>query len=320
MAKYSIVTPNYNGFALMSNYFNSLTNQTYKDFEVIIVDDCSSDDSYAQLQDYASKSSLDIKLYQSGKNTGPGNARNIGMEHATGEYITFVDNDDWVEKNWLEIIDRVFDENPEIHCVIYDYYIKTNDSQSVAHSMYKGETGVRSLSECMIYARNHTIGKFYKLTDCTGIRFPLLRRCEDVAFVCRAIEACKTVYYLKKPLYYYYQRSTSLSNNKKMDESDMIKAFAILEDTLSKKYTVEMKEKSVSDLLYGVLLMMCKTGKSSKEIKDYIDRYEKQYPKWWKCDIVNHLGRAKKVFLIAAKGRQIMFLKILAWIHGRVIG
>lgn len=100
----------------------------------------------------------------------------------------------------------------------------------------------------------------------------------------------------------------------------MIKAFGILENTLGDKYPVELKEKSVSDLLYGVLLMMCKAGKSGKEIKNYIDRYEKKYPEWWKCDSVNHLGSAKKVFLTAAKLRQPFIMKQFAILHSIMIG
>ena len=319
MPKYSIITPNFNGFSLMENYFRSLTEQTFKNFEVIIVDDCSTDDSYEQLKNYARDSFLDIKVFQSEKNAGPGNARNIGMEQAIGEYITFVDNDDWVENTWLEEIDAIYRMNPTVNCVIYDYYIKSDSLQSVAHSMYKGETGICSLSECMIYARNHTIGKFYKLTDCIEIRFPLTRRCEDVAFVCRAIESCKTVYYLKKPLYYYYQRKTSLSNNKNLDETDMVKAFKILEESLEKKYPREIKEKSITDLLYGGVLMMAKTGKSNKEIKEYINNYERKYFEWWRCGIINDIGKTKKIFLICVKNKWILGIKAIAYVHSRMI-
>lgn len=321
MPKYSIITPNYNGFALMKNYFESLEAQTMKDFEVIIVDDCSKDDSYLQLQNYAKASEMNIRVYQSEQNSGPGNARNIGMDKATGDFITFIDNDDWVEVTWLEQIDKVLADNPDINCVIYDYYIKSETSQSVSHSMYKGKGGIISLSDCMVFARNHTVGKFYKLSDCRReqIRFPELRRCEDVAFVCRAIEACKTVYYLNIPLYYYYQRPTSLSNNKKMDESDMVKAFAIIEEHLALKYPQEIKEKSVTDLLYGGLLMMLKAGKSRRYILDYLKKYENKYPEWWKCNILHSIGRAKFVYLQCARFRFILMLKTLTYLHSRLV-
>lgn len=107
MAKYSIITPQFNSFELMDKYFDSLLNQTVRDFEVVIVDDCSTDGSWKKLQEYVRQSPLQITLLQAEKNSGPGNARNMGIEAAKGEWITFVDNDDWVARDFLEKIDAV---------------------------------------------------------------------------------------------------------------------------------------------------------------------------------------------------------------------
>ncbi len=318
--KYSIVTPMYNSFSLMKRYFASLSQQTYKNFEVIIVDDCSSDDSYEELCKYAEVSPLTIRVFKTEKNGGPGIARNIGMDAARGEWITFIDNDDWVDTHLFEKIENVIKEN-EVNSVIYDYYTTNGKENKPASSMYYGEGGVIPLSKCMIYARNHTFGKFYKLSNCRekNIRYPEVRRCEDVAFVIRAIDACGSAYYLNEPLYYYYQRPTSLSNNTKLDEADMVKAFAILEDKLGSKYPEELKEKSVTDILYGALLMMCKAGKSKNEIVAYIDSYEKKYPSWEKSEIIKHLGRAKETFLKMAKARNVLGMKVIAMVHSLII-
>lgn len=318
--KYSIITPNYNGFSLMNRYFKSLQEQTFKDFEAIIVDDCSTDDSYEKLQQYAESSPFSITILQAEKNTGPGNARNMGIDFAKGEWITFIDNDDWVEPTFLEEIDNVINSN-EVNCVIHDYFIKTDKRQYLAASMYNGDMGIVTISNCMSYARNHTIGKFYKLSECkkNGIRFPHTRRCEDVAFVCRAIEACGSAYYYHKPLYYYYQRPTSLSNNKQMDESDMITAFTVIEESLGPIYPAEIAEKSVTDLLYGGVLLMCKAMKSKKEIEEYIDWYERKYPNWKSSVIINYLGIGKKTFIKIIGLRFILILKIITWVHSRMV-
>lgn len=320
MPKYSIITPMYNSFDLMDRYFKSLINQTYKDFEVIIVDDCSTDDSYEKLKEYSAMSDLDMHIFQTERNAGPGNARNIGMDAAQGEWITFIDNDDWVDTDLLERIDSIT-AGYDVHCVIYDYYIQQGDNRSIAHSMYYGQTGKASMSECMISVRNHTFGKFYKLIDCmkANIRFPNLRRCEDVAFVARAIDACGSAYYLSEPMYYYRQRGNSLSNNTTLDESDMINAFRILEDNLGEKYPKELKEKSVTDLLYGVVLLMCKAGKPSGEIKEYINNYTEHYPEWWKCKIIRYLGKSKCIFLLMVKHKKIGILKMISFAHSKII-
>jgi glycosyltransferase involved in cell wall biosynthesis len=318
MPKYSIITPQYNSFDLMEKFFDSLENQTYKDFEVIIVDDCSTDGSYEKLQEKVKSSPLLITLKQAEKNSGPGNARNIGLDSAKGEWVTFIDNDDWVVYDMLERVDRVI-ELETVNCVIYDYYTYRDGKTGIARSMYINEGGRKTVSECVISVRNHTFGKFYKLSDCVSVRFPHIRRCEDVAYVCQAIDACGSAYYLNEPLYYYWQRPTSLSNNKKMDETGMLQAFSILEEKLGPKYPAEMKQKSVCDILYGALLMMCKAGKSKKEIVEYINNYETKYPEWWKSDIIKYLGKSKELFLKMTKSRNVCGLKAITYVHSLMV-
>ncbi len=319
--KYSIVTPMYNSFALMNRYFNSLADQTYKNFEVIIVDDCSTDDSYQRLCDYVKRSPLTIKVLHTEKNGGPGIARNMGMDAASGEWLTFIDNDDWVDVQLLEKIDKVINEYA-VNAIIYDYYTTNGKDNKVAKSMYYGTEGELSISDCIKYVRNHTVGKFYKISECRKkcVKYPSLRRCEDVAFVIRAITACEKAYYLDEPLYYYYQRPASLSNNSKLDESDMVEAFAILENEYKETYPNELKEKSVTDILYGGLLMMCKAGKRKDEIIRYINEYESKYPEWEKCKIIDYLGSGKLLFLRMAKKRAVIGMKALATIHSMTIG
>lgn len=319
--KYSIITAVYNSFGLMQRYFTSLLSQKYKNFEIIIVDDFSSDGSYEKLLEYANSSEMHIRVFRSDKNRGPGNARNIGIEKARGEWITFVDNDDWVEEDFLSVIDNGIRQN-ETNCLIYDYYTTNGKKRNVSHSVYYSNRGNISASECIYNVRNHAIGKVYRLKCLNDkmIRYPSLHRCEDVAFVCQALVACGGGYYLPKPLYYYYQRATSLSNNQKLDEKDMVEAFKILEKNLGDRYLTEIMKKSIPDLLYGGLLMMCKAKKSDECIKNYIIDYQKKYPDWRSCEIIIHMGKAKRLFLYFASLQKIIPMRILAYIHSLLIG
>ncbi len=314
--KYSVITPAYNSFHLMRRYFRSLESQTYDNFEVIIVDDGSDDGTYEKLRRYAQSSNLALSVYRTKENLGPGNARNIGMEHARGEWVTFIDSDDWVAKEFFQEIDHVL-SHTDAGCVIFDYYVTDGRKKKACASMYKAKEGMVSLSDCMIYTRNHTVGKVYNLSECRkkGITFPCLRKGEDVAFVMRAVEACARPYYRNKPLYYYLQRDRSLSNKAGLDETDVVKAFEILEQTLGDRYEAQLAEKSVSDLLYGVVLIMCKSRKQRGEILAYIDRYERKYPCWHSSNMIRHLGRYKRIFLWFVKKRRVLALRCLAALH-----
>lgn len=318
--KFSIITPVYNSFDLMEDYFRSLKSQTYKNFEVILIDDGSGDGSYEKLKRYIKDSNLDIKLYTTGVTSGPGYARNIGIDAAAGDWITFIDSDDKVESTLLSEICSVI-ENNNVNCVIYDLYVQTEKKVCVLQSMYHGNGGICTTADCIKYARNHSVGKFYKLSDINvhQIRFPELKRCEDVAFTCQAIVACGNIYYYNKPLYYYIQRNSSLSNNANMDETDMIKAFDIILKAFGDSYKDAVKNKSVTDLLYGGTLMMCKAGKSRKDIVAFIKNYNVMYPEWKESEILNYLGISKRIFIKAIQLQSVFALKILCVVHSYIV-
>ena len=88
-----------------------------------------------------------------------------------------------------------------------------------------------------------------------------------------------------------------------------------MEEYLGPLYKEELREKSVPDLLYGTLLVMCKRGASRKEIIDFIGTYEEKYPEWEKTEIRKHLGRAKNLFLKMTECRNIAGMRLLAKAH-----
>ena len=101
MIKVSIIIPVYNNGKYLRTCLDSLVNQTLKDIEIIAVDDNSSDNSLLILMEYAKKYH-NIRVYHNRKNLGQGATRNIGLEYAKGEYIGFVDSDDYVRYNMYE--------------------------------------------------------------------------------------------------------------------------------------------------------------------------------------------------------------------------
>ena len=99
----------------------------------------------------------------------------------------------------------------------------------------------------------------------------------------------------------------------------MVNAFAILEEKFLKDYPLEMENKSVTDILYGALLMQCKAGKSNKDILSYIKSYEQKYPEWWKCEIIKYLGKPKMAFLKFAQWHCVPGIKLIAFLHSVMI-
>lgn len=335
MPRFSIVTPSYNSGKYMKDYFQSLEKQTFKDFEIVIIDDCSTDDTYEIISKYVAHSDLDVKLLKNHVNRGPGYTRNRGMNKAEGKWLLFVDSDDSIEPELLEKSNSILESNKRaaipINCIVFDYSIVSDTKKSRASSVYGYYPGgIIPVREAIYNVRNHVCGKIYNasLLKKKKVCFPPLKRCEDVAFTCQAIDACcmdglqqiGTVFYLKETFYNYFQRNSSLSNNKNLDAKDMVDAYRVLNNKLGNKYHEELWEKSISDLLYGGVLMKCKAGMRKAALKRFITSYEKRNPDWYKCRMVHKIGKAKLLFLICIKKRWYLGLKLLTCLHSKMIG
>ena len=98
MKKISIIVPVYNVEKYVDNCISSILNQSYKNIELIIIDDKSTDDSYEIISKYSKKAII----LQNKKNSGLSYTRNVGLDKATGDYISFIDSDDYIPENFYE--------------------------------------------------------------------------------------------------------------------------------------------------------------------------------------------------------------------------
>lgn len=101
--KVSVVIPVYNSASFLERCLDSVLSQTLIDIEVICIDDCSSDNSFDILKDYVEKDSR-VKVFKNEQNIGQGLTRNRGIDFSKGEYIAFVDSDDWIEPNMYDVL------------------------------------------------------------------------------------------------------------------------------------------------------------------------------------------------------------------------
>lgn len=315
--KFSIITPVYNSFKYMKFYFESLENQTMKDFEVILIDDCSTDDTYGRLKQYMKDSNLDIRLYKTPDNIGPGGARNMGMAKANGEWIIFIDSDDAISHNMLEKLNEI-QKNVDINCIVYDsnLYNRHNDLIRSINSIYNMDEGFISVYDMIAYGIGG-IRKCFKLELLQNGRFKFtnLKRGEDLIFYNEMFSHNDMViYYTKQKLYYIHQRAGSLSRGAET-YNIMIIVYDELYKRVKKEYHEALKTSSVRLLLYGGVLQMLSSGSSSKEILSFIEEYEKNFPDWYNSNGRKRLTCSKKLFLLAIKMKMIHLLRIMSIIH-----
>ena len=102
MAVISVIIPCYQAAAYIEKALRALEQQTFQDFDVILVDDCSADNTAEVIRAFAESSSLNITLLRNEVNSGPGASRNRAIAHSQAEFLCFCDSDDWYEPDYLQ--------------------------------------------------------------------------------------------------------------------------------------------------------------------------------------------------------------------------
>lgn len=212
MKKVSVIVPVYNTEKYLKKCLDSLVNQTLKDIEVLVINDGSPDNSKEIIEEYEKKYPDIIKGICK-ENGGLSDARNYGLDIATGEYIGFVDSDDWVELDMFELLySKAKIGNFDI--VISDLYLIYEDGtpKSVINaSLNKDIENKQEIKELMTYIYPTVWNKLYKRELLSNIRFKKGIWFEDVEFLLRLIPYVKNIGMVNKPLYNYLQRSNSIT-------------------------------------------------------------------------------------------------------------
>ena len=211
MGKISIIVPVYNVELYLPQCIESLIKQSYPNLEILLVDDGSTDNSGKICDEYALKDSRIRVFHQS--NAGAASAKNVGLDHATGDYIAFIDSDDYVELNWIETLVSAAEKH-QADIVEYDFdKIFTGRSELVNH--YPDRHKLFSSEEYLAqYLFNWTCSlfwnKLFKTSLIGDIRFRKERRCiDDEFFTYKVISNAEKIVRINDVLYHYRQRASS---------------------------------------------------------------------------------------------------------------
>lgn len=311
--KFSIITSMYNSYNKMGKYLKSLERQTYKNFEVIIVDDGSTDNSYFEIKNYINKSDLNFKIIRQNKNTGPGIARNIGLENISGDYLLFIDSDDYIEDNFFYQINNVL-EKKRVDCLIIDFYREINSRKILNSSIPGSVEGYINKNLALALSTGSVCCKIYKseLIKKNNVMFPGLMRYEDMVFNKRALTYCDSILYYKKPLYnYVYNKDSIVNNNAYKKINFAFQAFDLLEKELKENFPEELEAIFIRELLYSSVLMLSSKGYDNKKIKNFIKDLEKKYPKWVENKYIKKFSLHHKIALKFIHYRFVLGMKLL---------
>ena len=280
----SVIVPIYNVEKYLARCVDSIVNQTYKNLEIILVDDGSPDRCPQMCDDYAEKDSR-IKVVHK-KNGGLSDARNAGMAVATGEYISFIDSDDYVSDDFIEcLLDVMNKENSDIaECSVVKFYednrfdefsddlsVKTYDTQDAMSAL---------IAENPFH--QHVWNKLYETGLVKDIPYAVGKLNEDEFWTYRVFGRANKVARINKTMYYYFQRSSSI-----MGVGYNIRRLDALEGKANRQKYIENNFPDLSTQakidLYGSCMFAYQSvlkfmsGADKKKALELIRKYRKMY-------------------------------------------
>ena len=275
----SIIIPCYNIEKYIEKCIESIEKQTYKDIEIIVVDDCSKDGTLDKLKELQEKYS-NLQVYQNDKNRGAAYSRNFAMKKAKGEYIGFVDSDDYITEDYYEkLMETAEKEKADLVATDIEIVYENNSNAPILSRACLGEVTKFNLvnnglaaSPCNKIIKKELIEEYSFLEGKIN---------EDVASILPAIVKAKRVAYVPGIKYFYVQRNNSVQNEevttKRLEMFDSINTCfeRIKDDKEFKKYQDAILYQQVL-LLYMVIIPKQKDYEKRQELLDiFMEKQEK---------------------------------------------
>lgn len=263
MPAISIIVPVYNTEKYLSRCIDSVINQTFTDFEVLLIDDGSTDNSGKICDEYAEKDSR-IKVIHK-ENGGQAEARNLALDIAKGDYIAFVDSDDYISKYYLHILyDNIKKYDADISVCVCEKFTDILPTETTTQTHPETYSGKEFTTRCLldkIPMKPWILCDKLWHRDCfSEIRMPIGRIYEDNAIVYKILYNAKKIVDCNNKLYFYFQRPESTVNQpfsiKHLDWlfvlNEMSIFFKELNDNTLYKKTIEMYISAIVNASHNV--------------------------------------------------------------------
>lgn len=317
--KVSIIIPVYGVEKYISKCLESLVNQTLNDIEIIVVNDGTKDNSQKIIDKYVKKYPDKVKSFIK-ENGGQGSARNYGLKQANGDYIGYVDSDDYVELEMYEkLYNKAISDNLDIaicgnYNVSEDYKNKKVDLEFIKFEDNKINA---------LFGKKAVWNKIYKKSIVEKLEFRSKVWYEDFDFSIKAICSAKKIEYVNEPLYDYLLREGSTMNNSNVIRNlEILDAFnEIVKDKKYKKY-YDIIEFLAIDHIYISTIVRVINAKVDKNIKievidKLIDYMNNNFPDFRNNKYIETLSRNRKIIYNLINRKRYNLIKLLFAVKGR---
>lgn len=318
MKKIDIIIPCFNAENYIERCLVALEQQKYKDFSVIVVDDCSSDNTVNVIEKFNDKSDLDIKIFKNEQNSGPAKSRNLGIKMADSEFVAFCDADDWYEEDFLGNLLNIL-EKYDASIAIGGYQIVNENGKIEKRSISEEEKVLNFEQACMLESDSLCM-LLVKTSVIKEVMIPDIRNGEDMATVPILYSKSERIAVSNKCNYNYYRRTGSASQKPNMMVVDsIIKSFSFVEKKLPAGYLDELEYLGIKNMLYPSIISLFTFSFDIDKANEIINSFEKKYATWEKNKYWKYLPRYKKVVLKLLKCRRYYLLRMVATLRSKMV-
>lgn len=270
--KISVIVPCYNVEKYIDKCMECLINQTYKNIEIIAVEDCSTDNTKKNLKKYANYKN--VKIIYNKKNSGLSYSRNIGLKNATGDYIGYIDSDDYVDLEYYErLMNSIVKNKSEIAICDMKIVDCENNTENISKCCNFDEFNLINIINNGLVAS--ACNKLFKKELITKYEFQVGKVNEDLAVVIPTLCEAKKISYAKNCYYYYVQRNGSIQNssfsNKRFDIFSGVDL--TLERIKENKDYEELKQAIIYNQIIVLLIYVIPKEKNAHRRKEILKRY-----------------------------------------------
>lgn len=285
----SIIIPNYNSEKYLKQCIDSVLLQTYKDFELLLINDGSTDSSGQICNQYSEKDDR-IRVFHK-QNGGVSAARNLGLQNAKGEYICFIDSDDYVSENYLSDFVDIVSQNENVDFVIQGFVILKDGSEfkrDLGDEVLEASNFDELFNIKKIQNFGYPFSKFYnkQIIVANEIMFPTeYTIAEDLSFLLIYLSKIKTIKFQKAYNYYYRHTENSLSNRLREPEIYFARYFGvkkIIEENYNELYKdifsslaiYKSFQHNVGSALFQSVLSLYFFGLNRKKRLSYLEKLD----------------------------------------------
>lgn len=312
---FSIIIPCYNAASFVNKALHALELQTFSDFEIILVDDCSTDNTYEYCRRWAENSTLLVTLLRNKENSGPGASRSWGLQHAKGRFVGFCDSDDWYEPDLLELAySKIQSEKAEL--VFFDFYRCFSDNHRMKVGSLSNFCKCKKKEDFIALSTDSLCSLLIKKTLLEKVPMANLYNAEDVVTVPLFVAEAERISFLNRPLYNYQYRLCSLStHSNKRVVNNFLKAYSFLVAHKKQEYDAAFEFHCIKLVIYGAFYNAIRCGMKRKILRRMLDNFEKYHSNWRQNPFLKYLPKRKRFWMFCINHNCFSVLHIYCKLH-----